>query len=79
MIGQARPLSSGSRKRVALTDIGKDLIELLALAFASRHRIFLKKKALTGDRHRLGNGGVQMLGQPARRFFRTRIGDSDHI
>src|SRR4051812_37706891 len=79
MIGQPRALLCRSRKLVALADVGKHPVELLAATLAARGLVLLMENALAGDGDRLGDRRVQVLGELAGRLLRTGIGDRDHI
>ena len=79
VISQPGPHGLACGQLVSLPDVGKHPVELLAAALAARGLVLLMENALAGDRHRLGDGRVQVLGELAGRLLRTGIGDRDHI
>ena len=79
MIGQPGAFGRRACKLVTFADLGEDPGKLLAPTLAARGCILFMQKTLAGDRHRLGNGGVERLGQPPGGFLGAGISDRNHI
>ena len=79
MVSQLCPLFGRSLKGLTLARLSQDLVELRTFALGPGRCLVLVEQLLAGNRHRLGNGSVELLGQTAGRFLGTGIGDRNHL